>query len=230
LLIILIYFDCILGATSLYAQSAQFIQGNNSFTKEKKESVFIPGDAIEISVFPDTTSFLNNVYPIDGAGYVFLPKIGKTKITDKSQEEFTNFLKEVYRKDLRFPYIKVRPLIRISVLGGVQKPGLYFIDPDYSLWNVIQLVGGTLNEDGLKKMKWERDKKVVKDNLIPFLQSGVSLGEIGLKSGDQIWVPSPNRPNIFTKINTFLPYITFGLSMYTFYLYIQSGRIRRARF
>lgn len=187
---------------------------------------FVPGDAVEISVFPDTSSFLNKVYAIDGDGYVFLPLIGKTKVTDKSSEEFTRFLTNTYEQYLKFPFIKVRPLIRVSVLGGVQRPGLYFVDPNYSLWNVIQLVGGTLNEDGLKKMHWERDKKTVKENLIPFLQAGTSLKEIGFRSGDQIWVPSPGRPNFFTRLNMVLPIVTLGLSVVTFYLYFQSGRIR----
>ena len=88
----------------------------------------------------------------------------------------------------RIPNIQVQGLIRISVLGGFNTPGLFYVDPNESLWNVLRRAGGTIEGDDLVRMTWERDNEVIKQNLITLLESGKSLKQLGFKSGDQIWV------------------------------------------
>jgi len=226
LLILFINFYFGVEVYSLYAINNPERQQETIKRSEYLTPVFKPGDAVQIIVFPDTTSFLNNVFPIDDQGYVFLPLVGRTKISTKSEEEFLKFLTDNYSQYLKFPFIQVRPLIRISILGGVQNPGMFYVDPTMSLWEAIKISGGPLQEDGLKKMRWERNKKVVKNNLIPFLQSGLSLRKIGFISGDQIWVPSPDRPTLWTKIGQVLPLVSFAISTYTLYWAIQNGIFR----
>lgn len=186
-----------------------------------KPHVFTPGDAVLISAFPDTTSFLNQVFPIDDRGYIDLPIIGKVKISDMTRQELIDFLKENFRDYLRYPYVNVKPLIRASVLGGVPHPGFYYVDPDQTLWDLIHMVGGTLDEDGLKDMRWERDRKVVEKNLIPYLQKGVSLRTMGFRSGDQIWVKSPGKPGLVDKILSYTPLVTLAISFFTLYFTYQ---------
>lgn len=203
---------------------------NNELELQKVSSsrrVFIPGDAVKISTFPDTSSFLNNIFPIDDQGFVELPIKGKVRISHMSVDEFTQYIKTNFRDYLRYPTIYVKPLIRVSVLGGVPSPGLYYFDPDYSLWALIKLCGGTLDEDGLKDMRWKRDGKNVKKNLIPYLQSGVSLRAIGFKSGDQIWVKSPGKPGFLEKLGRVSTLIGLGTSIFALYFTYQYGAIRR---
>jgi len=176
-------------------------------------SVFMPGDAMQVSVFPDTASFLNGVFSIDDRGYVDLPIYGKTRISQMSQSDLERFLVDKYKDYLRYPTLKVKPLIRISVLGGVAQPGLFHIDPDNSIWDAMKLAGGPTDEDGLKQMHWKRNKEKVVDNLIPIYQEGSSLRTIGFKSGDQIWVRTPNKPGFFDKTRDFLGLVTASASV-----------------
>ena len=55
---------------------------------------FKPGDGILISTFPDTTSFLNNTFPIDDMGFVDFPIVGKVAVSSMSNEELGTFIKE----------------------------------------------------------------------------------------------------------------------------------------
>ena len=179
---------------------------------------FVAGDAVSISTMPDSLSFLNNIFPIDDRGFVELPIYGKAKITHMTVEEFEKFIRENFKDYLRFPDIKAKPMIRLSVLGGVARPGLFYFDANHSLWEVIYEVGGTLDEDGLKDMRWERNGKTVEGNLVPSIQTGISLRDLGFRTGDQIWVKSPNRPGFAEKARGYLSFIAAAASIVTVYI------------
>ena len=181
------------------------------------QTPFVAGDAVEISAFPDTSSFLNQIFPIDDRGYVDLPIYGAVKIDNMSESDFEQYLKTQYKDYLRFPFIQIKPLIRVSVLGGVPTPGFMYFDPNQSLWELIHQAGGTIDENGLKEMKWERNRRAVDKNLIPYLQDGSSLKNIGLKSGDQIWVKTPGKPGFWDKAQSYFPVVTLITGVASFY-------------
>jgi protein involved in polysaccharide export with SLBB domain len=178
---------------------------------------FKPGDGVQVSAFPDTLKIVNRIYPITELGYIDLPIYGKVKITDMTKLQLENFLKEKFKDYLRFPNLQVKPMIRVSVLGGVPLPGFYYFDPDLSLWELLNKTGGTIDENGLKDMKWERDRRAVKKNLVPYLQSGISMKHIGIRSGDQIWVRTPTKPGFVERLSKFFPIFTFVTGVLTFY-------------
>ncbi len=190
------------------------------------------GEAIRIYAFPDTNSFINGFYPVDGKGRIYLPIIGKMDVTGMSEKDFLDSLKAQYISYLRYPNLQVRRLIRISLLGGFQKPGLYFIDPDYSLWDAVFQTNGTIREDGLKRMKWERDRKIVSDDIIPFYQSGQPLSTIGFHSGDQLWTPTEPKSNWWNVVvkdimlSQVFPIITTSASIFISYMMYKTYQSR----
>jgi protein involved in polysaccharide export with SLBB domain len=190
---------------------------------------FRPGDAVQITVFPDTSNFLHNIFPIDGKGYIFLPIVGRVQISAMNETEFLNYLNQNYTQYLRGPNnIQARPMIRASLLGGFARPDLYYIDPNLSLWDLVKLGGGPLREDGLKEMRWERNRETVESNLIPLYQSSNSLSEIGFRSGDQIWTPTPDLPSFWDNFVSYIvPLGTLALTFYTVWYTTQfTARLR----
>ncbi|MBN1982273.1 MAG: polysaccharide biosynthesis/export family protein [Chitinivibrionales bacterium] len=191
------------------------------------EYPFVACDAVAVSVYPDTASFLNGIYPIDENGIVDLPIIGMMRIVDLSIQEAEKRLRSHYVNYLAQPNIHVRPMIRASALGGFAMPGLYYIEPRNSLWTLIRMAGGPQREDGLKKLRWERNQTVILSDCIPYLESGQSLASMGFKSGDQIRVTqSPKRGGWDIFLNDYVPLLTFIVSTVstsvTTYVLIQS--------
>jgi protein involved in polysaccharide export with SLBB domain len=187
----------------------------NHPTGENTNSIrpFVKGDAVRIMVAPDSVHFINGIYQIDDNGSVFLPIIGNVKIDTMSEKELSSFLNAVYLHYLRYPSLQVQPLIRVSLLGGFQKPGLFYVSPSSSLWEVVALAGGPVREDGLKKMKWERNGILKGMELLTPMESGVSLATMGIKSGDQLWithVPKRDGWEIFTT--DILPIVSISVS------------------
>jgi protein involved in polysaccharide export with SLBB domain len=193
---------------------------NNAIQYSNKP--FIAGDGILIDAFPDTTSFLNRSFPIDFDGMVDFPLLGKVKVTDMTIEQLETFIKTQFKSYLRYPNIRVKPVIRVSILGGVGRPGLYYVDYQNSLWEVIRMAGGTILESGLKEMHWERNRDEVTGDLIPFIQRGISLKDMGFRSGDQLWTPiTPSQTFFqFTTANV-LPLASFITSLLFFYITYQ---------
>lgn len=197
--------------------------------KTQAETPFKAGDGILVSVFPDTASFLNTIFPIDDTGNIIMPIVGKVNVTKMTEQELVDFILKNFNEYLRYPYVQVRPLIRVSVLGGVPKPGFYYVDPDRSLWELIHETGGTIMEDGLKKMRWERSREDVSKDLIPYLQSGESLAHMGLQSGDQIWVPSPSARRWVDVLRDIMPVVSLLTSFWVVYRTYQRDQFRYSR-
>jgi hypothetical protein len=177
---------------------------------------FVRGDAVRITVYPDTALFVNGTYHIDDGGYVLLPILGRMRIDTLTEKQFESFLDTAYLRYLRYPAIQAQPLIRLTFLGGFQKPGLYYLSPHASLWEAVAVAGGPIREDGLKKMKWERQGKVLRTGLVPALEAGTSLALFGMKSGDQIWVTHvPKRDGWDIFIGDVLPVVSISISAAT---------------
>jgi hypothetical protein len=157
-----------------------------------KARPFKCGSAVSIQCFPDTAAFLSKIYPIDAEGCIELPLLGRKSISLMTKEELVDYLNTNFLKYLRNPGIQVRPLIRVALLGGFQRPGIYYIGQESSFSELLQLSGPPLREDGLQKMYWVRNRLPVDCDLVKSFESGKSLEEMGIQSGDQICVtPKP---------------------------------------
>ena len=85
----------------------------------------------------------------------------------------------------------------------------------------MQQVGGVTHEFGFTKMRWERNRMKMSDNLIPYFEKGTSLKNMGIKSGDQLITKSTCVSVLRNFIEVSLPLITFGTSVVFFYLTYQ---------
>ncbi|MGD9489389.1 MAG: polysaccharide biosynthesis/export family protein [Calditrichaceae bacterium] len=187
---------------------------------------FKPGDGLYVSTLPDSSSFLNQVFQIDDSGFVEFPIVGRVAVNKMTEQELSTFIKNNFQQYMRFPNVFVKPMLRLSILGGVARPGLYYIDYSHSLWDAVRLAGGTLDEEGIKKMHWERSRDDVVGDLVPYFQNGVSLKKIGFRSGDQLWTPTPGKPGFMDKLTgNILPIVSLGTTIMFLYLTYQRDTI-----
>ncbi len=172
---------------------------------------FMNGDAIKITVIPDT--FPNGIYPIDGDGYVDLPLIGPLQVTKMNKSEFEQKLIETYVPLLRFSSIQVRRVISIGFQGGFNNPGVYWVSPGATLWYALSLAGGTVREDGIQKIKLERDGIIIEEKVSELLKITKPIAVLGIRSGDVLRVlDRPKRTGWDVFRQDVLPILSFGLS------------------
>ncbi|MBA4156350.1 MAG: SLBB domain-containing protein [Gemmatimonadetes bacterium] len=127
---------------------------------------------------------LSGEFPVDEAGSVIFPLIGEKQVAGIPLRELRTALLEEYRIHLRNPSITITPLRRLNVLGEVNRPGPYEVDPTTNLIGVVALAAGPTTSGDLRRIRVLRDGRVVQDRVA----AEASLSSLGIRSGDQIMV------------------------------------------
>lgn len=145
--------------------------------------VLRPGDAVRVEIRdePDLTA----EYPVSESGQVLFPIIGRVKVTDRPWTEVSAELDAAYGRELANPDFLATPLMRVTVTGEVQQPGLQFADPSMKLADLVALAGGALPTAKRDRVDLVRDG----DRLELDFSSASADRTVSLRSGDSIHVP-----------------------------------------
>lgn len=190
----------------------------------KSTGDFSPGDGVRIKVWRDVSVSgqgdfgglgLNDDFLIDNRGYVLLPILGEIRAVGHSRRSLARAIEDSL--SIRAARIMCLPLIRVTLLGAVNKPGSYLIEARESLWSLINEAGGPANNVDLKKLYIERGGEVVNNNLREAFEQAHSLEQLGVRSGDQIYVPGISRFNFRAVVD----YVTLSASFVLLYLQIK---------
>jgi polysaccharide export outer membrane protein len=167
------------------------------------ELLLSPGDSIHVLIWREED--LSGGFLVDSEGRVVLPMLGPRDVTGRPWLEVRDELVAAYQNEggLRNPSISLTPLRRVYVLGEVNLPGPYSVDPSMSLAGAIAMAGGTNPQGNLKHVQVVRNGETIIDGVA--VES--ALAAVGVRSGDQIFV---GRRSWFERNSTFL--ITAALS------------------
>lgn len=172
------------------------------------ELVLRPGDVLRVRVWPD--SALGGTFPIEETGIVVIPVLGELQTAQRTVRELRNELRRKYREIMKEPVVTITPQFRVSVIGAVQRPGLYQIDHTHSLFDVISLVGGFTSNARSDAIQVVRQGRVLEVNAKRALQTGDALSAIQLRSGDKIVVPTRGG---FVSWSMILQMTTLGIAL-----------------
>ena len=145
-----------------------------------------PGDVLKILVWGQIE--YSGDYQIDERGVLEYPVIGELDVRDLTVPQLRDRIRQGLESIFNSPFVTVRPQFRMAVLGKVERPGLYIVDPTLSVLDVVALAGGPSSSGNLNGVKLLRGE----DQLRLALEGGIrgrTLQEIGVRSGDQIIVP-----------------------------------------
>lgn len=145
-----------------------------------------PGDVLRIVVWGQEA--YSGEYQIDERGFLEYPVLGEVDARGLAVSDLRDRIRRGLEAIFNSPFVTVRPQFRMAVLGKVERPGLYTVDPTLSVLDVVALAGGASSSGNLNGVKLLRDG----DQLRLALEGGIkghTLQEIGVRSGDQIIVP-----------------------------------------
>jgi protein involved in polysaccharide export with SLBB domain len=127
--------------------------------------------------------------------------------------ELKEHLTQHVSRYLRNPQITVNPLVRVSVLGEVMRPGFYPLSGDVPVSDAIMAAGGpNQTADLAHTVVMRGGKQVISDPEVrEAVQSGKTLDELNLREGDEIVVGRRRERNWNLIIST----VTVGLGVVT---------------
>jgi protein involved in polysaccharide export with SLBB domain len=153
------------------------------------------GDVVRVEIWREED--LSGEFQVDEMGTVTLPLLGTRTVTGMTTRELRDHLISEYRVQLNNPSITVTPLRRVHVLGQVNRPGVYTVDPTTTLAGVIALAGGADASGDLRRIQLFRDGEAYRHDA----SADATLAAIDVRSGDQIMV---GRRSWFERNTTFI--------------------------
>lgn len=147
-----------------------------------------PGDGIKISFF-NIEEEINGEYFIQDNGNIHLPYLGLLKTMNKDFSELRSDVIKGYTNIYKNPEISVQPLYRIGILGEVTNPGVYYVSGFETITDVLALAGGENSDSNIENIMILRNDSQMEIDLESFLVGNNNLSDIGIESGDKIFVP-----------------------------------------
>lgn len=188
------------GALALLAvagliQSVPAVAQQGTVSTSSETLTLRPGDIVNIDIWREPD--LSGSFRVDEMGILTLPLLGEKDVTAVPLRTLRDQLIAEYRVQLLNPSITVTPLRRVHVLGYVNEPGMYSIDPTMSLAGAVALAGGASGQGDLRRLQIARDGAIIQDGVA----AEATLAQIDVRSDDQIFV---GRRGWFERNQTFL--------------------------
>jgi len=158
-----------------------------------------PGDRVYLQL-PGESAF-DTPFTIDDQGQLRLPEAGLITVAglniEEAEQKIRKRLSAIYRNLDELELSIMEHLIRIQVLGYVEKPGMVSLKPGSNIQMAVAEAGGARPGAQLDQFKLMRNNKTQVFNYKLYLDSGEPSQLPALKSGDTIFVPaSPLLGNI----------------------------------
>jgi protein involved in polysaccharide export with SLBB domain len=208
--------------------------GAASLVTSSHDEIFVAGEALTIDVALDTAAFLSGGYPIDSAGFVDLPVLGKFQVGGRPRDDVEAYLGQKFANYLRDTHIKVVPAVRLTLLGFWLRQGMYYVNPKSTVWEAVYISGGIAGERTIDKIEVMRGTKVTTISFLDEYSRGTTVAAAGIRSGDIIVVPVPRDNAGFwywfretiTLTAQVATILTSAMSAYIIYLNIQDREAR----
>jgi protein involved in polysaccharide export with SLBB domain len=167
-----------------------------------RDGDFQVGDRIILSVRGD--SILSDTFIVRPGRTLRLPNLPQIALQGVLRSELQEYLTLQIGRQLRDPVVEAYPLIRLGLLGEVDRPGYYFVAPEHLITDAIMLAGGPTREADLTKTTVRRGSAVLWDRqqLRTAVMDGTTLAQLGLGSGDEIIVGERRRGRWETVLRT----------------------------
>ena len=155
------------------------------------EGDFQAGERVWLRV--DSEPALSDTFTVTTARTVALPSPVNHEIPLRGvlRSELQSYLVQQLSQYLQSPAVRARALVRVSVQGGVVRPGYYAVPADALVADALMAAGGTLPTAKPGKMRLERggDRLLDGKDLAQAVAQGRTLDDLNVQDGDQLMVP-----------------------------------------
>jgi polysaccharide export outer membrane protein len=176
-----------------FAASSAAPQQDPIVTSSISDYTLRPGDVLRIEVWGREE--FSGQFQIDENGRFRYPVLGDFDTGELTVAQVRDSIQAGLETLFNAPFVTVSPRFRVAVLGEVRAPGLYTVDPTLTAIDVVALAGGAGPDGNANKIRLVRGGEAAEMGVEEAMR-GLTLAEIGIRSGDQVYVP---RKSITTQ-------------------------------
>jgi len=161
-----------------------------------RDGDFRAGDRISL-VIEGNVTLADTAIAVTSGPKVTLTDIGDIPLAGVLRSELQDHMKTQlarYVKDVR---VRATPLVRVSVLGPVGRPGFYFMPADIPISDAVMRAGGPAGNADISRSVIRRgsDEIYNRRNTQSAINEGLTLDQMSLRSGDEILVGTQSGRN-----------------------------------
>lgn len=140
------------------------------------------GDSIRMRIWREPD--LSGDFAVGEDGRVVLPKLGGINAAGLEASVLRDSIVKTFSQWLRNPSIDVSISRRVTVLGEIEKPGSYVMDPTNTVANLLSVAGGITSKGDKQKVSLVRQGTVLRAGIRPT----TTLAQMNASSGDEVVV------------------------------------------
>lgn len=159
------------------------------------EGDFRPGDRIRLVIDGSVTQ--DDTMSVIAGSKVLLKDVGEIPLAGVLRSELQDHMTKHISKFIKDVRIRATPLVRLSILGPVGKPGFFYMPPDIPLGEAVMRAGGPGGGADLNKSVIRRNTEELYDsrNTRTAMNQGLTLDQLSLRDGDSIEVGERSASN-----------------------------------
>lgn len=166
-----------------------------------------PGDQISVTV--EGEQALTGTFTVAPGRVLDLPAMDPLPLAGVLRSELQEVVRTHVARYVRDPVVQARALMRVAVMGQVARPGFYAIPAESMVSDAIMAAGGPLATGKMTATRVERGTERIWTGrgMQQAIQFGLTLDQMSLRSGDQIFIPADNggRSASAMRVVTVLP-------------------------
>jgi protein involved in polysaccharide export with SLBB domain len=193
-------------ADSLRATIATFGKGSPAATaaeaslltlQERLENGDFHGGDVVFLIVPEDQRW-SDTFTVRPNQTIELPDIEPISLFGALYSEGPDRVREALSVYLRDPQITMETTKRVAILGGVAAPGFYYISGPELVSAAIMSAGGPMENARMDKVELRRREEAIARLPSDIVQS-MTLDDLGVQSGDEIFVPTLEQANLFLR-------------------------------
>jgi protein involved in polysaccharide export with SLBB domain len=153
-----------------------------------RDGDFEVGDRVVLRV--SGVPALTDTFTVAAGRVLRLPDLGDIPLGGVLRSELQPYLQRQIARYVINPTVEARSMMRVAVLGAVEKPGFYSVPPDMLVGDAVMVAGGLAREADVGKSVVRRGSKEVwtRQRLHRALLDGLTVDQLDLRPGDEIVV------------------------------------------
>jgi protein involved in polysaccharide export with SLBB domain len=160
-----------------------------------RDGDFEVGDRVLLAIRGD--SMISDTVTVRAGRIIKLTDLPDISLQGVLRSELQDYLTTQLARYIKRPEVETTSLVRVAVMGAVNKPGFYQLPADLALADAIMIAGGPTQGADVDRTQLKRGNDVLYSPQLlgQEVAKGATLDQLNIRPGDQILIGERHKTN-----------------------------------